>query len=192
MRAFASAGRTGRPKAARSEADHGTPEIQARRRNLARGGDPALSEYPLGLLLGRALVSADQHWAGCRYGMLYRLSVGRTQVTYNRLYESLAGGGALHAEVDAGGLAEARERFLAAKRQLLQAGPGPARAVEDLAVFHVWPDFLGAAANDNADAALRLYLRTLRRGLDALLTGFRRGTSIPARNEKPGRAENRG
>ncbi len=189
MRAFTGAGRAGRPKTARDTADCGTPEIQARRRKLAQGGDPALSEYPLGLLLGRALVSEDQHWAGCRYGMLYRLSVGRTQVTYNRLYAALAGGGAAPDGFEATDLAEAREKFLAAKRHLLQAGAISARTVEDLAVFHAWPEFLDAtrgtsgAANDNGGAPSPGYLQALRRGLDALLRGFKNGAGKSTRAE---------
>jgi hypothetical protein len=39
----------GRPRFDRPSIDQGTPEQQARRRALAGGGDPALTEHPLGI-----------------------------------------------------------------------------------------------------------------------------------------------
>jgi hypothetical protein len=179
MKAFATQRRRGRPKAERSDTDLGTPEIQARRKQLARGVDPQFSEHPLGLMFARGLASADQHWAGCRYAMLYRLSVGRTQVTYNRLYDALSGGSGEARAIDADSLIEARERFLSAKRHLLSAGRAVAAAVENLAVFNLWPDFLTdvMAANDNVKPAVRNELSLVCCGLDALLHGFRNTSS---------------
>ena len=179
MKVFVTQRRRGRPKAERIDADPGTPEIQMRRNYLARGADPASAESPLGLMLARDLVSADQHWAGCRYGMLYRLSVGRTQVTLNRLYDALSGGSGETRAVDADSLVEARERFLTAKRHLLSAGRPVAAAVENLAVFHHWPEFLTrvTAANDNMRTSERRELDLVCRGLDALLNGFRKTSS---------------
>lgn len=192
MKAFASRRRAGRPKSERAAADQGTPEIQARRLLLARGADPVFAEYPLGLMLVRNLVNADQHWAGCRYGMLYRLSVGRTQVTYNRLYEALAGGSGETRAFDADSLAEARERFLAAKRHLLAAGRGVARAVEDLVVFNAWPRFLNEtrAANDNLKSEAEGDLKLVRQGLDVLLTGFRKSTQTDSSLKSPSAKNN--
>jgi hypothetical protein len=46
-------GRRGRPNRDRPDIDRGTPELRAHRERLAAGGDPALTEYPLGLLLAR-------------------------------------------------------------------------------------------------------------------------------------------
>ena len=179
MKAFVTQRRRGRPKAERSDADLGTPEAQARRRHLARGLDPTFSEHPLGLMFARGLASPDQHWAGCRYAMLYRLSVGRTQVTYNRLYDALSGASSETRAVDADSLAEARERFLMAKRHLLSAGRTIAAAVENLAVFNLWPDFLtdAVAANDNMKASAQRELDLVCRGLDVLLNGFQKSSS---------------
>jgi hypothetical protein len=76
----------GRPRIDRPAIDKGTPELQARRVRLAAGSDPALTEYPLGLMLARRLITDEQHEAGCYYAFLY----GRTQVNYNQLYQQIA------------------------------------------------------------------------------------------------------
>lgn len=57
MKAFATQRRRGRPKAERSDADLGTPEIQARRKQLARGVDPLFSEYVPGDTIALGQVS---------------------------------------------------------------------------------------------------------------------------------------
>src|SRR3972149_2713330 len=67
----------------------GGAEAQARRARRAGGPDPALSEYPLGLMLARRLVSAEQHEAGCHYAFLYGRTIGRTQVTCDRYYRQM-------------------------------------------------------------------------------------------------------
>ena len=85
-------GRRGRPNRDRPDIDRGTPELQAHRERLAAGGDPALTEYPLGLLLARGLVSREQHEAGCYYAFLYGRSIGRTQVDCSYLLGAAAAG----------------------------------------------------------------------------------------------------
>jgi hypothetical protein len=80
----------GRPRIDRPAVDKGTPELQARRVRLAAGGDPALTEYPLGLMLARRLATDEQHEAGCYYAFLYGRTIGRTQVNYNQLYQHIA------------------------------------------------------------------------------------------------------
>jgi hypothetical protein len=85
-------GRRGRPYCDRPVIDRGTPELQAHRARLAAGGNPTLTEYPLGLLLARGLVSREQHEAGCYYAFLYGRAVGRTQVDCSYLLGALAAG----------------------------------------------------------------------------------------------------
>src|SRR5215470_11916653 len=85
-------GRRGRPNRDRPVIDRGTPELRAHRERLAAGGDPALTEYPLGLLLTRGLVSREQHEAGCYYAFLYGRSIGRTQVNCSSLSGATAAG----------------------------------------------------------------------------------------------------
>lgn len=85
-------GRRGRPYRDRPAIDTGTPEFRAQRARLAAGGDPALVEYPLGLLLARGLVSREQHEAGCYYAFLYGRAIGKTQVDCSYLFGTQAAG----------------------------------------------------------------------------------------------------
>jgi hypothetical protein len=142
--------------------DRGTPEIQSFRRKLAAGGDPALTEYPLGMLRLRALIDGDQHEAGCRYAYLYRQAVGRVQVSYDHLYRemlALPGGGNERPE-------ELQARFEAlfrrAKGRLIAAGRRVCEATEDVAVFGRMPLILG----DPRRGARQL--EAIRAGLDTL------------------------
>jgi hypothetical protein len=84
MRALRKPSRRGRPRKQQAATDRGTPETQSFRRKLAAGGDPTLTEYPLGLLRLRALIDGDQHEAGCRYAYLYRQAIGRAQVSFEQ------------------------------------------------------------------------------------------------------------
>ena len=83
MRAIASGRRAGRPAMNRPAVDPGTPELLARRARLAAGGDPSLTESPLGILLARGLIGREQHDSGRHYASLYRQSVGRTGVCWD-------------------------------------------------------------------------------------------------------------
>ncbi len=85
-------GRRGRPNGDRAAIDRGTPEFRAHRARLVAGGDPALAEYPLGLLLARGFVSREQHEAGCYYAFLYGRAIGRTQVDCSYLFGAQAAG----------------------------------------------------------------------------------------------------
>ena len=89
MRAIASGRRAGRPAMNRPAVDPGTPELLARRARLAAGGDPSLTESPLGILLARGLIGREQHDSGRHYASLYRQSVGRTQLSCDRHYSQL-------------------------------------------------------------------------------------------------------
>jgi len=164
MRALNAKSRRGRPRKARTDVDRGTPEIQTYRRKLAAGGDPALTEYPLGMLWLRQLIDRDQHEAGCRYAGLYRQAVGRVQVSYDHLYRellSVPGGGserpeALQARIEA--------QFRSAKRRLMSAGRQICEATEDAAVFGRMPLILGGGRTEKGARQLA----AIRAGLDAL------------------------
>jgi hypothetical protein len=179
MRAFA-ATRRGRPKLARDDRDLGTPELQALRHKLAAGADPALAENPLSVLLARGLISAEQHAAGRRYERLYRQAVARREISFGQVYRRLGeatgrGTGGESHDGDDARMAEARRAYLAAKANLLQAGPAAARAVEALVVFGQWPDALPGSAdlarsgNDNLSRAAIRKIMQIRGGLDALV-----------------------
>jgi len=79
----------GRPKLDRPSQDGGTPELQARRTALVAGGDPTLAEYPLGIMLARGLISAEEHEAGCYYAMLYARAVARTSLSCAHIYRRM-------------------------------------------------------------------------------------------------------
>lgn len=68
----------GRPRKPRLRADNGTPESQARKRELANGGDTARVSCPMDIYHLRGLISDQQHRAGKRYAALFGAFVGRT------------------------------------------------------------------------------------------------------------------
>ena len=107
MRAIASGRRAGRPAMNRPAVDPGTPELLARRARLAAGGDPSLTESPLGILLARGLIGREQHDSGRHYASLYRQSVGRTQLSCDRHYSQLI--------VDGGRTVEPRDEVAQAR-----------------------------------------------------------------------------
>jgi hypothetical protein len=164
MRALASQVRRGRPRKERTASDRGTPEIQAYRRKLASGGDPAMAEYPLGMLRMRELIDRDQLEAGCRYAYLYRQAVGRVQVNCDHLYRELLAVSGSGSERPEDQQARIEAQFRAAKRRLLAEGRRICEATEDVAVFGRIPlIFHGGAAGKAARQ-----LSAIRAGLDAL------------------------
>lgn len=179
-------GRRGRPRQDRPETDLGTPEQQARRAVLAASGDPALSEYPLGLMLARGLVGREQHEAGCRYGFLYGRVIGKGEVSCAGIYDRLA------ADVRpdrpmASEESEARDQalFRLGKNQLLAGGRRVCDATENIVVFGRPARFLdlhgrrGAAARRGDAAELAAVLA----GLDALVACYGRGAARRGRME---------
>lgn len=78
--------RRGRPRKTRVDiprrkrADKGTDEIKLLRQWYAGNGDPALTSYPLGILLANAVLTDDQHKAACRYAWLHWAVFGRPSV----------------------------------------------------------------------------------------------------------------
>lgn len=136
----------GRPRFDRPSIDEGTPEQQIRRQALAAGGDPALTEHPLGLMLARGLISTQQHEAGCYYAMLYGWAVGRTDVSVASLYRRLLAEGWHGKEIDEEDLTRIQALYRLGKNRLLAAGRRISTATENIAVFGRPARFLSRSA----------------------------------------------
>lgn len=169
-------GRRGRPNRDRPVIDRGTPELRAYREELAAGGDPALSEYPLGLLLTRGLVSREQHEAGCYYAFLYGRSIGRTQVNCSYLFGAQAAGYADRHDLTEAELAKLQSLFRHGKNHLLAAGRRVCDATENLVVFGRLPRFLdgGRRRPQSAWRADEAELAAVRLGLEVLVACYGR------------------
>ena len=162
-------------------ADRGTPEVQARRALQARGGGPALTEYPLGIMLLRGLITREQHGSGCVYANLYRVVIGRGQVSYSAFYLAMVGAIGLTDTPDEATLVGLQQLFRQGKERLLAAGRRVCDATENLVVFQRPARFLDGARRRpvsalRADAA---ELEAVRAGLDALVACY--GKSASAR-----------
>jgi hypothetical protein len=185
MRAFEGVGR-GRPRRRLEEPDQGTPEVQARRATLAAGGDPALTEYPLGLLLARGVIGAEQHEAGCYYAFLYGRAVGRTQVSCERQYGRMMAEGALDRRLLSDeAQAQIEALFRRGKNRLLAAGRRVCDATENVVVFGRIPRFLDGSGWSNA--AIRrsdlIERDAVLAGLDALVACYGRAAGRAGRME---------
>lgn len=169
-------GRRGRPNLDRPVIDRGTPELQAHRERLAAGGDPALSEYPLGLLLARGLVSREQHEAGCYYAFLYGRSIGRTQVNCSYLFGAQAAGYADRHDLTDAELARLQSLFRRGKNNLLAASRRVCDATENLVVFGRFPRFLdgGRRRPESAWRADETELAAVCHGLEVLVACYGR------------------
>lgn len=132
----------GRPKLDRPSQDGGTPELQARRAALVAGGDPALAEYPLGIMLARGLISAEEHEAGCYYAMLYARAVARTSLSCAHIYRRMLAENGRSAMLDDKSQEHIERLFRSGKNRLLAAGRRVTEATENLAVFGRPPRFL--------------------------------------------------
>ena len=125
----------GRPKLDRASHDSGTPEVQARRALLASGGDPALTEHPLGIMLARGLISAEEHEAGCYYAMLYAKAVARTHLSSAHIYQRMLAESGRATTLDDKSQEHVERLFRQGKNRLLAAGRRISEATENLAVF---------------------------------------------------------
>lgn len=168
----------GRPRLDRPATDLGTPEAQARRSLLTGAADPALAEYPLGVLLARGLIGREQHDAGCYYGFLYGRVVGRTQLSCAPIYDRLAA----DARADRRAANEDEERrhqdlFRLGKNRLLAASRRVCDAAENLVVFGRAPRFLDVAGRRGAGARRgdAAELAAVLAGLDALVACYGTG-----------------
>lgn len=139
--------------------DRGTPEQQARRRALIGAAAAHLAEYPLGVLLARGLVTAEQHDAGCHYAYLAGRVLGRTK-PYRA--EAAGGGGA---ELTEAARASIERRWLEAVRLLLGAGRRAKDAVDNAAIFERLPGWLAREQPRPNDTAEQ---QALVAGLDVL------------------------
>jgi DNA-binding transcriptional ArsR family regulator len=188
MRAFI-ASKRGRPRqsahdmtAANDNApdrtDRGTPELQLKRAAWARGVAAEAVTHPLDLLLAHGLIEAAEQRAGWHYAALYRRLVGRTEMSYGRLYAGLAGESrgrptdiAGDPAADEAVRAEAQRQFRAAQAALRSEGAVVAGITERLAVFGAFPDWLLSQ-----DATALRARGLLRKGLRQLAEAFRRET----------------
>jgi len=177
MRAFVTTKR-GRPR--REEAandntpDRGTAELQMKRAVLAQGAAAESATHPLDLLLAHGLIDAAESRAGRHYAALYRRVIGRTEMSYGRLYAGLAGESrgrstdvARDPVEDEADLAIAQALFRMAQTALRSEGAVVAGITERLAVFGAFPDWLLAM-----DATALRERSHLRRGLQQLAYVF--------------------
>src|SRR6266403_5654398 len=145
----------GRPRLNRPSNDGGTSELQARRAALVGAGDPALAEYPLGIMLARGLISPEEHEAGCYYAALYAKAVARTSLSCAHIYRRMLAESGKAQELDDKSQEHIERLFRHGKNRLLAAGRRVCEATENLAVFGRAARFL-----DNRQTA------RLRRGAD--------------------------
>ncbi|GAB5467248.1 MAG: hypothetical protein Kilf2KO_02780 [Rhodospirillales bacterium] len=119
--------------------------LRHRRALVGAGGDLALAESPLGVLLARGLIAAEERLAGQRFAWLYRLTLGRaTLAAADPLQPRQAPGPGLAAPpmgpAQAAWLAAREADFSQARKELCAAGVGVYRLVLAVAVNE---DFLG-------------------------------------------------
>ncbi|HEY2890260.1 MAG TPA: hypothetical protein VGJ31_06510 [Dongiaceae bacterium] len=125
----------GRPKLDRPNHDSGTPELQARRSALVGSNDPALAEYPLGIMLARGLICGEEHEAGCYYAMLYAKAVARTNLSCAHVYRRMLAESGRSTALDDKSQEHIERLFRQGKNRLLAAGRRVSEATENLAVF---------------------------------------------------------
>ncbi len=155
--------------------DQCVDELQARRRALSAGADPALAEYPLGVLLARHLITGEQHEAGCYYGFLYGQAIGGIRIGCGRLYQQLAAEAFDIKEFSEDHLARIETMFRYGKNRLLAAGRRVCDATENLIVFGRHPGIMpqdGRQVRAMLDVSAEL--AAIRRGLDVLAACYGR------------------
>jgi hypothetical protein len=174
----------GRPRLDRPATDGGTPEQQARRASLAGGGDPALTEYPLGLMLARGLITREMHEAGCTYAMLYGRAVARANLSVAHVYRRMLAESGRGRDLDEQGQARIEQLFRIGKNHLLAAGRRVCDATENLVVFGRPARFLAkrrtAELSRGADLA---EFQAVLAGLSVLVASYGRGASRRGRME---------
>lgn len=104
----------GRPRVERPPVDYGTDELRVKRLALVGpNGDPALAEYPLGILFSRGIIDQDQRNAGDSFANLYAKAQGRM-----RLLGFDTGNG----DMDEKTLAKIEEKYTDCRKLLLRQG----------------------------------------------------------------------
>ncbi|SLN31952.1 hypothetical protein [Oceanibacterium hippocampi] len=158
--------------------DRGTVENQRRRAWLAQGADPALTSYPLGILLANDAISDAQHQAGCRYAWLFSIAIGRAS-TAAQSFDRLERGtrriptGALEAmePTSSDDWRAAREReFREAAAELVSTGRQVKALIDETVIYQHCPRWLFPKIPTNTDVT---EARALLLGLDTLGRHFR-------------------
>lgn len=124
--------KSGRLKARPDVADKGTAELQRMRKWLAGQGDPALADYPLGILLANNDITEQHHQVACRYAFLHSVVYGRASVaaaSFERIAKSWSG------DWDDRWLAD-REAELTRLTERLKGEPARLRMVLDSVVVY--------------------------------------------------------
>jgi hypothetical protein len=174
----------GRPRLDRPATDGGTPELQARRAALAGDGDPALTEYPLGLMLARGLITAEMHEGGCTYAVLYGRAVARANLSVAHVYRRMLAESGRGREVDEQSQARAEQLFRLGKNRLLAAGRRVCDATENLVVFGRPARFLSHRRTTELKRGADLAeFQAVLAGLEVLVACYGRGASRRGRME---------
>jgi hypothetical protein len=166
----------GRPRFDRPSIDQGTPEQQAKRSALAGGGDPALTEHPLGIMLARRLISREQYEAGSQYATLYYQTVAPTTVSVESHYRRLMAEGGGGEEIGEEDLRRLQALFRHGKNRLLAAGRRVTMATENIAVFGRPARFLSRSAKMSLKRGTDFAeLQAVLDGLSVLVACYGRG-----------------
>jgi hypothetical protein len=173
----------GRPKLSRPANDGGTPELQARRSALVGVGDPALAEYPLGIMLARGLITAEEHEAGCYYAALYAKAVARTSLSVAHIYRRMLAESGRALDLDDKSQEHIERLFRDGKNRLLAAGRRVCEATENLAVFGRPARFLDRRTAQLRRGADHSELRAVLDGLAVLVASYGRGAGRRGRME---------
>jgi hypothetical protein len=174
----------GRPRLNRPSNDGGTPELQARRSALVGAGDPALAEYPLGIMLARGLISPEEHEAGCYYAALYARAVARTSLSCAHIYRRMLAECGRANELDDKSQEHIERLFRHGKNRLLAAGRRVSEATENLAVFGRPARFLDSRQTTELRRGADFNeFRAVLDGLAVLVACYGRGASRKGRME---------
>lgn len=150
----------GRPKTIRTPKDHGTEELQAKRK-------ANVTAEPLDLCLERGIISQEQHWCGIHLRWLYTLRYGAPGV---RALDPTHMGGAEN-KMDDPVWREAREQEYHEAMKLL-TDKGYAKLLASLCIYNERPVFLETAQKNKAKNVT--YINSMVDGLDILVRHWRR------------------
>ena len=172
----------GRPRTRSDGPDRGTPELQARRAFLACGGDPAMTDNPLGAMLayGKLDVAGSGWRARSRELGAARHEAGRLFSEARNILFGMPGAPAAPMEphikgvvadaLDDATVIRIRQRYEAAQRTLTHAGHHCRSEVVNIAVYGNWPEHhsleFGVMTVDE------LFSHPCRRRHEALLAGL--------------------
>jgi hypothetical protein len=119
--------------------DQGTPEQQQRKHTLVGNADPRYSEYPLGVLLVRGIITQDQHDAGVRYAGLAVHVLGKSGASGRQMLEHWQVGDSGYVDFEEEDH-EAIEQSWRGDCEILMAQGRRAKSAVDNAAYHrLWP-----------------------------------------------------